>query len=137
MTTYKCIPTSPKHGMIQVVLESETNASIQKKENEAEGGFGAFMSAFKKDNIKKWLEKQSVDQVSQNLAIDNFLRSCAGYCVASYILFAPFFFLFLHIVSHPFVDRGIGDRHCDNLMVKKTGELFHIDFGEPVLIERK
>jgi hypothetical protein len=41
---------------------------------------------------------------------EKFIKSTALYCVLSYLL-------------------GIGDRHLNNIMVTKSGLLFHIDFG--------
>ncbi|XP_076360184.1 phosphatidylinositol 4,5-bisphosphate 3-kinase catalytic subunit beta isoform-like isoform X4 [Tachypleus tridentatus] len=104
MIPYQCISTDYNEGLIEVVLNAETIANIQK-----EKGFSA-TSAFKKGSLLAWLKDHNPDEKSLNKAVEEFTLSCAGYCVATYVL-------------------GIADRHSDNIMVKTNGQLFHIDFG--------
>jgi len=91
-------------GMIEVVLNSDTTSGIQHKHG------GGAMGALKLDPIDLFIREHNVDKGTFLTAVDNFIRSCAGYCVATYVM-------------------GIGDRHNGNIMVTKSGHLFHIDFG--------
>lgn len=51
-----------------------------------------------------WLKDYNQSEVLLNKAIEEFTMSCAGYCVATYVL-------------------GVADRHSDNIMVKRTGQV--------------
>uniref|UniRef100_A0A4W4HAJ5 Phosphatidylinositol-4,5-bisphosphate 3-kinase n=1 Tax=Electrophorus electricus TaxID=8005 RepID=A0A4W4HAJ5_ELEEL len=104
MVPYGCLSTGNKTGLIEVVKNADTIANIQRNSSN-----NAATAAFNKDALLNWLKsKNPEDKLDQ--AIEEFTLSCAGYCVATYVL-------------------GIGDRHSDNIMIRENGQLFHIDFG--------
>ncbi|XP_066492965.1 phosphatidylinositol 4,5-bisphosphate 3-kinase catalytic subunit delta isoform [Tiliqua scincoides] len=104
MTPYGCLSTGDKTGLIEVVMHSDTIANIQLNKSNM-----AATAAFNKDALLNWLKSKNPGDALDR-AIEEFTLSCAGYCVATYVL-------------------GIGDRHSDNIMIRENGQLFHIDFG--------
>ena len=99
--TFNVLQTGNKRGFIEMITDAETLKEIQ----------GSAINAFKKSIINGWLKQHNPSIQNFLKAVHNFTNSCAGYCVATYIL-------------------GIGDRHNDNVMVKYTGHMFHIDYGK-------
>ncbi|XP_023812142.1 phosphatidylinositol 4,5-bisphosphate 3-kinase catalytic subunit gamma isoform [Oryzias latipes] len=107
---YGCIATGHNIGMIEIVRNAVTLAAIQKS-------FGGSAGAFKNNALFEWLKSKCPLQEIHYKTVERFVKSCAGYCVAMYVL-------------------GIGDRHNDNIMITDQGNLFHIDFGH-ILGNRK
>ncbi|KAG8268101.1 Phosphatidylinositol 3-kinase catalytic subunit type 3 [Homalodisca vitripennis] len=97
LTPYRVLATGTKHGFVQYI-DSLTVADVLKSEG----------------TIQNFLRKRHPSESSSyGIApdvMDTYIRSCAGYCVITYIL-------------------GVGDRHLDNLLLTTSGKLFHIDFG--------
>lgn len=103
MHPYGCVATGDEQGMIDLVTNSDTISNIQTD-------FGGTMGAFNDTTLNQYLHENNKGDAEFERAVENFVVSCAGYCVATYVL-------------------GIGDRHPSNIMVTRSGQLFHIDFG--------
>eukprot|EP00949_MAST-11_sp_MAST-11-sp1_P002842 g2842.t1 len=106
LSPYKCVSTWNDGGMLEIVMNSRTTADIHTR-------YGGKFGALSLTTFDDWIRDNNEDPKDpQKLraAKDMFVRSCVGYCVATYVM-------------------GIGDRHNDNIMIKKNGQYFHIDFG--------
>ncbi|KAJ3541590.1 hypothetical protein NMY22_g3830 [Coprinellus aureogranulatus] len=99
LTPYDVLATGPLQGMAQFI-PSKTIAAIVSEHG----------------NVLNYLRMHNPDEGSVGTSgvepnvIDTFVRSCAGYCVVTYLL-------------------GVGDRHLDNLLIAPDGHFFHVDFG--------
>ncbi|KAM9109326.1 phosphatidylinositol 4-phosphate 3-kinase C2 domain-containing subunit beta isoform 2-T5 [Megaptera novaeangliae] len=102
MVIFRCFSTGRGRGMVEMIPNSETLRKIQ-----VEHGV---TGSFKDRPLADWLQKHNPGEDEYEKAVENFIYSCAGCCVATYVL-------------------GICDRHNDNIMLKTTGHMFHIDFG--------
>lgn len=100
---YGCVCLGDEVGMIEIVLNADTIGNITAER-------GGAKAALKSDPLEVWLKKNNPTPEEYAKCVDNFMYSCAGYCCATYVL-------------------GIGDRHNDNIMLQRNGNMFHIDFG--------
>lgn len=97
LTPYRVLATSTKHGFMQYI-DSITVAEVLASE-------GSILNFFRKHH-----PCEGATYGIQPDVMDTYIKSCAGYCVITYLL-------------------GVGDRHLDNLLLTNNGNLFHIDFG--------
>mmetsp|Transcript_13228 Transcript_13228/g.23573 ORF Transcript_13228/g.23573 Transcript_13228/m.23573 type:complete len:451 (-) Transcript_13228:1023-2375(-) len=98
LTLYQVLPTSCEDGLVECVQDATVLARVLAEHKTINRYFALHSPC---PNGPFGLEPR---------VLDAFVKSCAGYCVITYIL-------------------GVGDRHLDNLMLCKDGRLFHIDFG--------
>ncbi|CAD1783459.1 similar to Saccharomyces cerevisiae YLR240W VPS34 Phosphatidylinositol 3-kinase responsible for the synthesis of phosphatidylinositol 3- phosphate [Maudiozyma barnettii] len=97
LSPYKILATGPDEGSIQFI-PNETMTNILSKYH----GILGFLRRHHPSETDNLGVEASV--------VDTFVKSCAGYCVITYVL-------------------GVGDRHLDNLLVTPDGHFFHADFG--------
>ncbi|PPQ95727.1 hypothetical protein CVT26_008370 [Gymnopilus dilepis] len=100
LSPYDVLATGPNQGMVQLIIPSKTIAAIMSE-------FGSLLNYLRAHHPDEGSVGTSGVEPS---VIDTFVRSCAGYCVVTYLL-------------------GVGDRHLDNLLVAPDGHFFHVDFG--------
>jgi hypothetical protein len=92
--TYNIQPITNNYGYVEFVPDSYTLYKIKEEY---------------KFTIQNYILENN-PKLSITEFRNNFSKSCAFFCVISYVF-------------------GIGDRHLDNIMISKDGRIFHIDFG--------
>ncbi|KAL6718850.1 Phosphatidylinositol (PI) 3-kinase [Lecanora helva] len=98
LTPYRILATSSTAGAVQFIPSTSLAAASAKYK----GSILAYLRANNPDTTAELGVRAS--------AMDTYVKSCAGYCVITYLL-------------------GVGDRHLDNLLLAPDGHFFHADFG--------
>ncbi|KAF8455028.1 kinase-like domain-containing protein [Kalaharituber pfeilii] len=99
LTPYRILATSVYTGVMQFVPSISLAACLESKNG------GSVLGYLRKHN-----PDESADFGVKAEVMDTYVKSCAGYCVITYIL-------------------GVGDRHLDNLLLTPDGHFLHADFG--------
>lgn len=99
LTPYSIIATSPSSGLVEFVDSAMPISQVLSKFN---GSILQYFQSTAHQHGAKYGIRPDV--------MSAYVRSCAGYCVITYLL-------------------GVGDRHLDNIMLRASGHFFHIDFG--------
>ncbi|KAG9244298.1 kinase-like domain-containing protein [Calycina marina] len=99
LSPYKILATSASAGAAQFMPSTSLQSIVNK---------------YKGNSVLAYLKHHNPDDKAplgvRKEAIDTYIKSCAGYCVITYLL-------------------GVGDRHLDNLLLSPSGHFFHADFG--------
>ena len=98
LSPYRILATSATAGAVQFIPSMSLAAASTKYK----GSILAYLRANNPD--------ASAELGVRKEAMDTYVKSCAGYCVITYLL-------------------GVGDRHLDNLLLAPSGHFFHADFG--------
>ncbi|KAK2748899.1 Phosphatidylinositol (PI) 3-kinase [Myotisia sp. PD_48] len=98
LSPYRILATGANAGAVQFVPSTSLSAATAKYK----GSLLAFLKANNPDESEPLGVRKE--------AMDTYIKSCAGYCVITYLL-------------------GVGDRHLDNLLLAPDGHFFHADFG--------
>jgi phosphatidylinositol 3-kinase len=116
LTPYRALAVSKTAGFVQRVPDCERMSVINSKYRGSIINFLKEQPPPSRDignpgEKDKGTRREMANKYGINAEVYyNFVYSCAGYCVVTYIL-------------------GIGDRHLDNILIQRNGKLFHIDFG--------
>ncbi|KAH7953180.1 hypothetical protein HPB49_005759 [Dermacentor silvarum] len=79
MLTFKCIATGENHGFVEAVRDVSTLRAIQTAHSGVTG-------AFNNRTITDWFWKHNPSRAQYQAAVDNFIKSCAGCCVATQVV---------------------------------------------------